>query len=156
MSRARALVVAIVVLLAARAPHAQTLDTTPRWMVDPVHSGASFSVKHLVVSTVRGKLGPITRSVWYDGTNVSSVRADVTIDVKQINSGDSSRDADLRGADFFAVSKYPTLSFKSKRVLPGTDGHFQLVGDLTMHGVTKEVTLDVERTIGSIRGAARS
>jgi polyisoprenoid-binding protein YceI len=114
------------------------------WRVDSAHSSAGFSVKHMMVSTVRGTLGPISGTVEYDGKDVASIRADITIDVRKINTGNEARDKDLRDGGFFEVAKYPTMTFKSKRVEPGTPGQFRLVGDLTMHGVTKEVTLDVE------------
>jgi polyisoprenoid-binding protein YceI len=114
------------------------------WRVDSAHSSAGFSVKHMMVSTVRGTLGPISGTVEYDGKDVASIKADITIDVTKINTGNESRDKDLRGAGFFEVDKYPTMTFKSKRVQPGSAGQFRLVGDLTMHGVTREVALDVE------------
>jgi polyisoprenoid-binding protein YceI len=97
-----------------------------------------------MISTVRGKLGPVTGAVWYDGTNVAGIRAEASIDVSKVNTGDDSRDHDLRGADFFDVRRFPAITFKSKRAVPGADGHFSLVGDLTIRDVTKEVTLDVE------------
>jgi polyisoprenoid-binding protein YceI len=114
------------------------------WKVDTAHSTAGFSVKHMMVATVRGTLGPISGTVDYDGKNVSTIKADISIDVTKINTGNESRDKDLRDTGFFEVTKYPTMKFKSKRVEPGTAGQFRLIGDLTMHGVTKEVTLDVE------------
>ncbi len=114
------------------------------WHVDSGHSSAGFSVKHMMVATVRGTLGPISGTVDYDGKDVSSIKADITIDVTRINTGNESRDKDLRSDGFFDVGKYPTMKFKSRRVQPGSAGQFRLVGDLTMHGVTKEVTLDVE------------
>jgi polyisoprenoid-binding protein YceI len=123
---------------------AQPRVPTAVWKVDSGHSSAAFSVKHMMVSTVRGTLGPISGTVDYDGKDVSTLKADITIDVTRINTGNESRDKDLRGDGFFEVGKYPTMKFKSKRVQPGTAGQFRLVGDLTMHGVTKEVTLDVE------------
>jgi polyisoprenoid-binding protein YceI len=83
-------------------------------------------------------------TVWYDGKNVSSLRADATIDVKKLSTNNDARDNDLRGADFFAVDKYPTLTFKSKRAEKVDDGHFKLIGDLTIRDVTKEVVLAVE------------
>lgn len=114
------------------------------WLVDAGHSAAGFSVKHMMVSTVRGALGPISGTVDYDGANVSSVKADITIDVKGLNTGNASRDRDLRGDGFFEVEKFPTMTFKSKRAEPAAAGRFRLVGDLTIRDVTKEVTLDVE------------
>jgi polyisoprenoid-binding protein YceI len=114
------------------------------WQVDSTHSSAGFSVKHMMVATVRGTLGPISGTVEYDGKDVSSIKADIKIDVTKLNTGNAARDKDLRDTGFFEVAKYPTMTFKSRRVEPGAAGTFRLVGDLTMHGVTKEVTLDVE------------
>jgi polyisoprenoid-binding protein YceI len=114
------------------------------WTVDSAHSSAGFSVKHMMVSTVRGTLGPIKGTVVYDGKSLESLKADISIDVSAVNTGNSSRDNDLRSATFFDVAKYPTVTFKSKRAEPAGQGHFKLIGDLTIHGVTKEVALDVE------------
>jgi polyisoprenoid-binding protein YceI len=115
------------------------------WTVDTAHSSAGFSVRHMMVSTVRGTLGPVKGTIEYDGKSVESLKADISIDVNGINTGNESRDKDLKGADgLFEVAKYPTVTFKSKRATPAGAGTFKLVGDLTIHGVTKEVTLDVE------------
>ena len=114
------------------------------WTVDTGHSAAGFSVRHLMVSTVRGTLGPVRGTVEYDGKSVDSVKADITIDVTGINTGVTNRDNDLKSPNFFDVAKFPTATFKSKRVEGAGAGKFKLVGDLTLHGVTKEVTLDVE------------
>jgi polyisoprenoid-binding protein YceI len=114
------------------------------WTVDSAHSAAHFSVKHLMVSTVRGALGKITGTIGYDGASVQSITADITIDVTAVSTSNDSRDSDLRSPNFFDVAKYPTLTFKSTRVEPGAKGKFRMIGDLTMHGVTKEVALDVE------------
>jgi polyisoprenoid-binding protein YceI len=115
-----------------------------QWRIDRSHSAASFSVRHNVVSTVRGVLGPITGTVEYDGKDINSVKADVSVDITGINTQNSGRDNDLKGPNFFDVANYPNLTFKSKRVEPGTAGHFKLIGDLTIRGNTKEVVLDVE------------
>lgn len=115
-----------------------------QWRIDANHSAASFSVKHNVVSTVRGQLGRITGTLEYDGKDVSSVKADVAIDMQGISTQNQSRDNHLRSADFFDVANHPQLTFKSRRVEPGTAGRFKLVGDLTIRGNTKEVVLDVE------------
>jgi polyisoprenoid-binding protein YceI len=115
-----------------------------QWRIDQSHSGASFSVKHNVVSTVRGQLGRISGTIEYDGKDINSVKADVSIDMKAINTGIENRDNHLRSPDFFDVANHPNLTFKSKRVEPGTGGRFKLVGDLTIRGNTKEVALDVE------------
>ena len=115
-----------------------------QWRIDTGHSQASFSVRHNVVSTVRGQLGPITGTIEYDGKDVQSVKADVTIDVTRINTQNERRDTHLRTDDFFNVEKFPTMTFKSKRVEPLSDGKFRLVGDLTIRDKTHEVVLDVE------------
>jgi polyisoprenoid-binding protein YceI len=114
------------------------------WAIDPAHSAARFSVKHMMVSTVRGTLGKVTGTIEFDGKTAESIKADVTIDLATINTDNDSRDKDLKSDNFFDVAKYPTVKFKSKRVQADGQGKFKLVGDLTMHGVTKEVTLDVE------------
>lgn len=115
-----------------------------QWNIDPNHSIASFTVTHLMVSTVPGSFGKMTGLITYDGKDVSTVSADVTIDATTISTNNERRDTHLKSPDFFEVAKYPTLTFKSKKVVPAGAGKFQLVGDLTMHGVTKEVTFDVE------------
>jgi polyisoprenoid-binding protein YceI len=130
-------------LSSASAGRPQASDAVA-WKIDSVHSAANFSVRHLVVSTVRGQMGPVSGTIWYDGKNVSSIHADAVIDVKRISTGNDARDNDLRGPDFFAVDKNPTLTFKSKRVVPVDAGHFQLVGDLRIRETTREVALDVE------------
>jgi polyisoprenoid-binding protein YceI len=133
-------------LAAAAALGVPTLAQGPNtWTIDPNHSSAGFSVRHMMVSTVRGTLGPVKGTIEYDGKSVESIKVDVTIDVSGVNTGNESRDKDLRSAEgLFEVAKYPAVTFKSKRVVAGAAGTFKLVGDLTIHGVTKEATLDVE------------
>jgi polyisoprenoid-binding protein YceI len=114
------------------------------WRIDANHSAANFSVRHLMVSTVRGNLGRISGTLEYDGKDVSSIKADVTIDVNAIDTQNEGRDKHLRSDDFFDVANHPNITFKSKRAEPGTDGRFKLIGDLTIRGTTKEVVLDVE------------
>ncbi len=129
---------AVLVLITASAAQAQT------WTIDTSHSGAHFAVRHMMVSTVRGDMGKVAGTVSFDGTNLAAATVDATIDVTGISTRDEKRDAHLKSADFFDVATYPTMTFKSKKVVPNADGSFKLIGDLTMHGVTKEVTLDVE------------
>lgn len=114
------------------------------WRIDRSHSQANFSVRHNVVSTVRGQLGPISGTIQYDGKDVSSIVADVAIDVSQINTQNERRDNHLRQDDFFNVEKWPTMTFKSKRIEPAGEGRFRMVGDLTIRDKTNEVVLDVE------------
>ena len=114
------------------------------WRIDGNHSAANFSVRHLMVSTVRGQLGRISGTIEYDGKDVRSIKTDVSIDVNGINTQNDGRDKHLRSDDFFDVANHPTITFKSKRVEPGADGKFKLIGDLTIRGTTKEVALDVD------------
>ena len=115
-----------------------------QWRIDTGHSSANFSVKHNVVSTVRGSLGAISGVIEYDGKDIASVKADVAVDMTKINTQNERRDNHLRTDDFFNVEKYPTLTFKSKRVEPVSAGKFRLIGDLTIRDKTNEVVLDVE------------
>src|SRR5690606_11632274 len=115
-----------------------------QWRIDRSHSQANFSVRHNVVSTVRGQLGAISGTIEYDGKDVRSVRADVTIDVTRINTQNEGRDKHLRSDDFFNTETFPNMSFKSTRVEPAAEGRFRLIGDLTIRDKTNEVVLDVE------------
>jgi len=131
----------------AQAPLGPTL-----WQVDTSHSAASFSVRHLMVSTVRGRLGPVTGTIEYDGKDVRTVKADVVIDVNRIDTQNEKRDGHLRSPDFFDAANHPNITFKSKRVEPGSGGAFKLIGDLTMRGTTKEIALDVEAPAPIVKG----
>jgi polyisoprenoid-binding protein YceI len=140
---------------AAVATMAPAADT---WQIDGTHSSALFSVKHLMISTVRGEFGSMSGTVQFDGKSVGSIKVDATIDATSVNTRDDKRDGHLKSPEFFDVAKYPTLTFKSKKVVEGAGGAFQLVGDLTMHGVTKEVTLDVtapSQIVKGMRGESR-
>ena len=127
--------------LAIAAPAAAQPAT---WDIDSAHSAAQFAIKHMMVSTVRGDLGKISGKATYDGKDYSTVQVDASIDTTGINTREPKRDEHLKSPDFFDVSKHPTITFKSKRAEAAGAKKFRLIGDLTMHGVTKEVTLDVE------------
>ncbi len=149
LTHTAAVIVASSVLLAQSssappAPGTQKPASSSQWQIDSSHSAAHFSVRHLMVSTVRGQLGRVSGTIDYDGKDVRSITANVTIDVNGINTQEPKRDAHLRSADFFDAANHPAITFKSKRVEPGTGGAFKLVGDLTIRGTTKEVALDVE------------
>src|SRR5688500_1398719 len=96
------------------------------WAIDGNHSAATFSVKHNVVATVRGTLGRIAGKLEYDGVDIKTVKADVSIDMNAINTQNEGRDKHLRSADFFDVANHPALTFKSKRVEPGSPGKFKI------------------------------
>jgi polyisoprenoid-binding protein YceI len=114
------------------------------WDVDPAHSSAHFKVRHLMVSHVRGELGPISGAVWIDDQDVTRSRIEVSIDASKIATRDEKRDEHLRSADFLDVANHPTVSFKSTRVERAGGDELRVTGDLTIHGTTRPVTLTVE------------
>ncbi len=113
------------------------------WEIDGAHSEALFAVKHMMVSTVRGKLGKVSGNVQLDDKDVTRSTVEATIDVAGIDTGEPSRDNHLKSPDFFDVAKYPTITFKTTRIKKGAGNHLTITGDLTLHGVTKPVTLAV-------------
>lgn len=121
----------------------EQIATASGWTIDPAHSSASFSIKHMMVSNVNGSFGKVTGNVQYDGKNLPKANVDAVIDVNSINTNEPKRDEHLKSKDFFEVEKYPTITFKSKKIIPGKDG-FQILGTLTMHGVSKDITLTAE------------
>ncbi len=114
------------------------------WTIDAAHSSSNFSIRHLGVSTVRGELGTTTGTVVFDPAAPEKSTIDATIDVKAISTHNEKRDAHLNSPEFFDTAKFPSATFKSTSVAKGANGHFTVVGNLTLHGVTKAVTLDVE------------
>lgn len=120
--------------------HAQT----EVWQIDPSHSAATFSVRHLMISTVRGEFGKTTGVVNLDEKDISKSSVEVTIDTTTINTRVPRRDDDLRSANFLDVANHPTMTFKSKQIVPAGEGRWKMTGDLSIRGVTKEVTFDVE------------
>lgn len=114
------------------------------WKIDPSHSSATFTVKHMMVSNVPGRFGKVEGTIVYDGKNIAGVKADATIDATTITTENEKRDAHLKSPDFFDTATFPTITFKSKRAEAAGNGKFKLIGDLTMRGKTKEVVLDVE------------
>ncbi len=115
-----------------------------QWVVDGSHSTAGFSVKHLMITNVRGEFHKVEGKVSWDPSKPEATTIDATVDVTSLNTHDEKRDGHLKSPDFFDVEKFPTLTFKSKSVkAKGTD-ELSVTGDLTIHGVTKEVVLEVE------------
>ncbi len=144
------LAVPALVAICSVAPSAVT--AADFWQIDSVHSAAQFSVTHLMIATVRGEFGSMSGKIEFDGHDVSSIKADITINAATITTRNEKRDGHLKSADFFDVAKYPAITFVSKKIVPGTGGTFKLVGDLTMHGVTKEVSLDVTGPSPIVKG----
>ena len=129
---------------AAQAPAAAPAAAPNTWTIDSSHTQSGFAVKHMMVSTVRGSFGKTEGTITFDGKDVSSIKADVTIDATTITTNNEKRDTHLKSKDFFDVAGFPTITFKSKKAEAAGAGKFKVVGDLTIRGVTKEVTLDVE------------
>lgn len=124
----------------------QTIQSTPAtttWQIDPSHSHVEFAVRHLMISTVKGRFSDVQGVVTTTGDDLSTATVDATIAVASIDTREPQRDAHLKSADFFDAETFPVLTFKSRRVEPRANGEFALVGDLTIHGVTREVAFDV-------------
>jgi polyisoprenoid-binding protein YceI len=116
------------------------------WEIDPAHSTAQFGVRHMMVSTVRGEFQKVAGTVNADDRDPSKSSVEVSIDPSTINTREPKRDAHLKSADFFDVEKYPAITFKSTKVEKAGKNKLKVTGDLTMHGVTKPVTLEAELT----------
>lgn len=116
--------------------------TTSTWAVDASHAEVGFAVRHLMISTVRGRFGGLAGTITVDEKNPKNSKVDVTIDVRTIDTRQEQRDAHLRSADFFDVETYPEMRFVSKRIEGDVNGDFTVTGDLTIRGVTHEVKLD--------------
>jgi polyisoprenoid-binding protein YceI len=114
------------------------------WQIDPSHTSVAFTVRHMGISNVHGHFTKVTGSAVIDDSDPTKDTVNATIDATSIDTGVAMRDNDLKSANYFDVAQFPTLTFKSKSVSKNGDGKLKVVGDLTMHGVTKEVTLDVE------------
>jgi polyisoprenoid-binding protein YceI len=123
---------------------APSAATAVSYTIDPAHSSAGFKIRHLMVAYIRGGFSGLTGSVTFDPSNPANTKIDASIDATTLHTHDEKRDAHVKGADFFDVEKYPKISFVSKRVTPDGKNQWKVAGDLTLRGVTKEITLDVE------------
>ncbi len=110
------------------------------WTIDPSHSSANFTVRHMMISNVKGSFGSVKGSAHYDGKNLKNASVDAEIAVDSVDTHDAKRDGHLKSPDFFDMAKFPEITFKSKSASPTASG-FDLNGELTIHGVTKPVTL---------------
>lgn len=126
--------------MSTTAAPAGTLTT---WSIDSAHTHVEFAVRHLMISTAKGRFGIVRGTVLTDDADPAKGRVDIEIDVDSIDTREAQRDAHLRSADFFDVEKFPKITFRSTRISDVSGERFKLTGDLTMHGVTREVSLDV-------------
>jgi polyisoprenoid-binding protein YceI len=121
-----------------------TPEKTSIWNLDPVHSVAEFKVKHMMISNVKGQFTGISGVLSFDDSDVTKSRVEASIDASSINTRDAQRDEHLKSSDFFDVEKFPTLTFQSTSVKRTGDDELAVTGDLTLHGVTREVVFNVE------------
>ena len=122
-----------------------------QWQIDPAHSAAHFSVRHLMISNVRGEFTKLSGSAQIDPVNPAKSTVEVTIEAASLNTREPQRDEHLRSADFFDVANHPTLSFRSRKIESVDTGNLTLTGDLTIRGVTKVVTFEVEGPTPSVK-----
>jgi polyisoprenoid-binding protein YceI len=123
--------------------------TTETWNIDASHSSIHFSIRHLVIAKVRGQFTKWSGAFTVDGTDFTTAQVSATIDSASIETGVADRDKHLKSADFFDVATFPEITFKSTRVEGNGKEHWKLIGDLTIHGVTREITLQVEHSGGA-------
>ncbi|MFV3408736.1 YceI family protein [Bdellovibrio bacteriovorus] len=117
--------------------------TTTKWNIDPMHSSANFTIKHMMIAKVHGGFEKLSGSLSLDSSDITKSSIEAVIDASSINTRETQRDTHLKSTDFFDVEKYPTLNFKSTKVEKDGDD-LKVTGNLTIHGVTKEVVLAVE------------
>lgn len=120
--------------------HAQPVN----WRIDPLHSSAQFSVRHMMISTVRGQFGGVKGTMLFDAKDPTRSSVQATIDCTTVNTGEPKRDSDLKSAEFFDVQHYPVMTFKSTRVESAGPGKLKVTGDLTINAISKPVVLQVE------------
>jgi polyisoprenoid-binding protein YceI len=124
---------------------ATEVTATTTWNIDPVHSHAEFKVRHMMISNVKGEFKGVTGTLKLNSEDLTKSGVEVSIDAATVNTGDAQRDAHLKSADFFDVEKFAALTFKSNRVSKNNkDGVLTAAGELTIHGVTRNVAFEVE------------
>jgi polyisoprenoid-binding protein YceI len=123
------------------------------WQIDPNHTAAQFSVRHMGISTVRGAFTKVSGTAVYDPADPGKTTLEATIEASSIDTRVERRDNDLRSPNYFDVAKYPTLTFKSRKVEAAGPGKLKITGDLTIHGLTKEVVLEVDGPSAPVQDA---
>lgn len=141
----------VLIVLTALAMAATAAAQAGTWQIDPNHSAAQFSVRHLGVSTVRGAFTKVSGTAKYDPSDPSKTTLEATIDANSIDTRVEMRDKDLRSPHFLEVEKYPTITFHSKQAKAAGEGKVQITGELTIHGVTKDVVLDVDGPSAAVK-----
>jgi polyisoprenoid-binding protein YceI len=141
----------VLTIIAALAMAATAAAQAGTWNIDPNHTAAQFSVRHLGVSTVRGAFSKVSGSATFDPANPGKTALDATIETASVDTRVEMRDKDLRSPNFLDVEKFPTITFHAKQTKAAGAGKLQITGDLTIHGVTKEVLLDVDGPSAAIK-----
>jgi polyisoprenoid-binding protein YceI len=139
-------VIMLAATFAGGAVHAATYD------IDSAHSSANFKIRHMMISNVRGQFSKVTGSIEFDAKNPNASKVNAVIDVNTIDTREEARDKHLKSPDFFDVAKFPSITFKSKTFAPAGAGKYKVTGDLTIHGVTKEVVLDLSDVTPEAKG----
>ena len=137
----------IAVLVCAAGAYAQE----GTWKIDPLHSAAHFSVRHMMISTVRGEFGGVNGTIMWDPKNPAKTTINATIDCTTLNTSNPKRDEEMKGPEFFDIKNYPTMKFQSTKVERSKPGTLKVAGNLTINAITKPVVLDVEGPIGPVK-----
>ena len=127
------------------------LTEAATWQIDPAHSSVGFMIRHLTVSNVKGSFNKAQGAITIDDKDITSLRVEISIDASSVDTGHAQRDEHLRGPDFFDVTKYPTITFVSKKVSKTDLNKLKVEGELTIHGVTKAITVEVEGPTSEIK-----
>jgi polyisoprenoid-binding protein YceI len=140
---------------------APVLGHAATWDVDPTHSSVAFAVRHMMISTVHGRFGTFTATAEGDPSSPETAKIEASIDVASIDTDNEKRDTHLKSPDFFDAEQFPKMTFKSKKIESAGAGKYKVTGDLTLHGLTKEVVLEVEGptkpvTMGNTKAGAHA
>jgi polyisoprenoid-binding protein YceI len=142
MSRLSHVLIALVLSVAPAAAQS--------WQIDTAHSRAQFTVRHLMISDIRGDFGAVTGTVDYDGKDLATAKVNATIDVKSISTRVDKRDEHLKSDDFLDVANHPTMTFVSSSITPKGNGKYNMAGNLTIRGTTKPVVFELTSPSGPI------
>jgi len=121
-----------------------TAQSASTWVIDPAHSVVELAVKHMMFSTVKGRFPKVSGTIVLNQDNLTASSVVAEIEAASVDTGEQARDTHLRSADFLDVERFPTIAFRSTEIVPQVGSRFVVAGDLTIHGVTREVTLDAE------------
>lgn len=122
----------------------QSIGVKTKWAIDPTHSELTFKVRHLMITNVKGEFRKFNATIESEGDDFTTAKAHATVDASSIFTNNEDRDNHLRSGDFFDTETYPEITFEGKKFIKKDDGEYALRGDLTMHGVTNEISLNVE------------